>query len=81
MKMNNFDVIACINTFSQLCDETDSNELVSAEECQYWVFEAGYKAAMNEMMKTIAEGKTENLSSLANLPEAIMPENNNLTLH
>ena len=74
--MNNFDVIACINTFSELCDETDRSELVSAEECQYWVFEAGYKAAMKEMMKTITEGKTDNLASLVE-----MPVNNRLTLH
>ena len=74
--MNNFDVIACINTFSELCDETDRSELVSVEECQYWVFEAGYKAAMKEMMKTITEGKTDNLASLVE-----MPVNNRLTLH
>ena len=51
--MNNYDANACMNTFSQLCDEAERSELVSAEECQYWVFEAGYKAAMDEMIKTM----------------------------
>lgn len=66
--MNNYDANACMNTFSQLCDEVERRELVSAEECQYWVFEAGYKAAMDEMIKTIAISKTEALTALAATP-------------
>ena len=74
--MNNYDVNACLNTFSQLCDDTERSELVSAEECQYWVFEAGYMAAMQVMMNTISSGKTDNVTS--HLEEAIK---NRLTLH
>ena len=74
--MNDYDVNACINTFSELCDETERSELVSAEECQYWVYEAGYKAAMEEMIKTITAGKTDRLTSIVEVPAV-----NRSTLH
>ena len=66
--MNNYDANACASSFSQLCDEADRSELVSAEECQYWVYEAGYKAAMAEMIKTINNGKTDKLTSITEVP-------------
>jgi hypothetical protein len=68
--MNEYDINACISAFSKLCDDAERSELVSADECQYWVFERGYQAAMDEMIKTINEGKTEKLplptSAIAN---------------
>jgi hypothetical protein len=74
--MNEYDANACAGSFSELCDETDRSELVSAEECQYWVYEAGYKAAMEEMIKTIAAGKIDTLTLIAEVPAV-----NRLTLH
>ena len=74
--MNDYDATACADSFSQLCDEAERSELVTAEECQYWVFEQGYKAAMEEMIKTIAAGRTDMLTSTAELPVV-----NRLTLH
>ncbi len=57
--MNDYDVKACMTAFSKLCDEVEGSELVSIEDCQYWVFERGYKAAMEEMIKTIEAGQLE----------------------
>ena len=57
--MNDYDVNACMTAFSKLCDEVEGSELVSIEDCQYWVFERGYKAAMEEMIKTIEAGQLE----------------------
>jgi hypothetical protein len=45
---------ACMEAFQTLCDEVHSNENMSLYECQYWVFERGYRAAVQELM-TIAE--------------------------
>jgi hypothetical protein len=74
--MNDYDVNACMNSFSELCDEAERSELVSAEECQYWVFEQGYKAAMAEMIKTINAGQTDTLTALTEVPIT-----NRLNLH
>jgi E3 ubiquitin-protein ligase DOA10 len=70
--MNDYDANACAGSFSQLCDETDLSKLVSAEECQFWV----YKAAMEEMIKTINAGRTDALTSMTEVPVV-----NRLTLH
>ena len=74
--MNDYDANSCVDSFSQFCDEAERSELVTAEECQYWVFEQGYKAAMEEMIKTIAAGRADMLTSTAALPVV-----NRLTLH
>lgn len=36
----------CMQSLKKTCDQADQSELVSSEECNYWVFEQGYKAAM-----------------------------------
>lgn len=51
--MNDYDANACVNAFSKFCEETERNELASNEDCQYWVFERGYTAAMLEVSKVI----------------------------
>jgi hypothetical protein len=61
--MNNYDAEACLKAFTSLCEELDSNPLASAEDCQYWVFERGYKAAMEEILKVISVDQTEKLSA------------------
>lgn len=51
--MNDYDANACVSAFSKFCEETERNELASNEDCQYWVFERGYTAAMLEVAKVI----------------------------
>ncbi len=41
-----------MEAFQGLCDEVHDN--VNLYECQYWVFERGYRAAVEELM-AIAE--------------------------
>lgn len=43
--MRYFDANACIDTFCKLCEEAMLSGLITAEECQYWVFEYGYQSA------------------------------------
>ena len=40
-----FDANACMDAFCKLCEEAVVSELITAEECQYWVFEHGFKSA------------------------------------
>ena len=42
----------CMQSFKKTCDQADQSELVSSEECYYWVFEQGYKAAMQALTNT-----------------------------
>ena len=39
----------CMQSFKKTCDQADQSELVSSEECNYWVFEQDYKAAMQAL--------------------------------
>ena len=38
-----------MQSFKKTCDQADQSELVSSEECNYWVFEQDYKAAMQAL--------------------------------
>ena len=40
----------CMQSFKKTCDQADQSELISSEECNYWVFEQGYKAAMQALL-------------------------------
>ena len=51
--MKDYDANACVSAFNKFCDETERNALASNEDCQYWVFERGYTAAMQEVAKVI----------------------------
>ena len=51
--MDDYDANACISAFGKFCEETERNELTSSEDYQYWVFERGYLAAMQEIAKVI----------------------------
>jgi hypothetical protein len=53
VNMDDCDANACIGAFSKFCDEADRSGLLSSDECQYWVFERGYLAAMQEVSKVI----------------------------
>jgi hypothetical protein len=39
----------CMGAFKKICDQADENPLTSSEECHFWVFEQGYKAAMKDV--------------------------------
>ncbi len=45
---------ACMEAFLVLFDEVQGNE--NAHECQYWVFERGYRAAVQELMEIAETG-------------------------
>ena len=51
--MDDFEVNACMLAFSKFCEEAERNELTGSEEYQYWVFERGYLAAMQDIAKVI----------------------------
>lgn len=44
--MDNTDCDTCFKAFNDLCEELSSSGLLTTEELQYWVFERGYKAAL-----------------------------------
>lgn len=45
--MNNFNADECMRAFALFCDNVEKSGLIGQEECQYWVFEQGYFAALN----------------------------------
>ena len=51
--MTDYDANNCMSAFGKFCEAADCNELTSSEEYQYWVFERGYLAAMQEVAKVI----------------------------
>lgn len=51
--MDDYDANACMSAFGKFCEAAERNELTSSEEYQYWVFERGYLAAMQEIAKVI----------------------------
>ena len=54
--MNDFDANLCVTAFNKFCDNAERNELVNSADCQYWVFEQGYLAAMKEIAKVVQLG-------------------------
>ena len=44
----------CLTAFNALCEELTTSKLVGLEECQYWLFERGYKAAVEELTQNIS---------------------------
>ena len=51
MKLTNENV--CLSAFNALCEELSTSKLVSLEECQYWLFERGYNAAVEVLIHNI----------------------------
>jgi hypothetical protein len=49
MKMND----VCLKAFNELCEELSTSKLASLEESQYWIFERGYKAALEELVNNM----------------------------
>ena len=55
----------CLEAFNNLCKELNASNLVKMDECQYWVFERGYKAALEELISNISiAAKSQNRPSL-----------------
>jgi hypothetical protein len=53
-KMNEVDSNICLEAFNQLCDELSTSKLINTEGCQYWMFERGYQAALNELISNMS---------------------------
>jgi hypothetical protein len=56
MQMKVTDRNACMEAFQVLCDEAHDNGDVNLYECQYWLFERGYRAAVQELMDIAEAG-------------------------
>jgi hypothetical protein len=55
----------CLKAFNELCEELSTSKLVEVDECQYWMFERGYKAALKELINNISVAtKSQNQVSL-----------------
>ena len=59
------DVDFTLEAFQQLCEEVEANGLLDSQDCQYWIFEKGYQAAMQ---KIAADNKIGNLTSQFSQP-------------
>jgi hypothetical protein len=44
---------SCYEAFSRLCEEETANELASSDEFQYWMFERGYRAAVQGLLEIL----------------------------
>jgi hypothetical protein len=65
--MNVTDSKICLEAFNSLCKELNASNLVKMDECQYWVFERGYKAALEELISNISiAAKSQNRPTLEN---------------
>lgn len=45
----------CLEAFNALCEALSKSNLVDAEECQYWLFELGFKAALEKQHSNTAQ--------------------------
>jgi hypothetical protein len=70
--MELIDSNGCLKAFSELCEELRTSDLQNVEECQYWVFERGYKAALEKLicnMTAAAQSQNKVLSGKKSLAE------------
>ena len=44
----------CLAAFNALCDELSASKLSDLEDCQCWLMERGYKAAVEELINNIS---------------------------
>ena len=51
------DYCASMDAFNKLCDEISGSQLAGVEECQYWVFERGYRAAIQSLLEIMETGE------------------------
>lgn len=45
----------CFEVFVKACEGLGESKLVSLEECQYWLFELGYNAALKNQVNNLTE--------------------------
>lgn len=50
LSLNSDEAEQCLQAFKQSCDLADKSKLISSEECTYWIFEQGYKAALQAQL-------------------------------
>lgn len=50
------DCCAPCEAFNDLCEEVSESALVGVDECQYWVFERGYQAAVTGLLQIMKSG-------------------------
>ena len=48
----------CLQAFKKSCDQADQSDLINSEECNYWVFEHGYRAAMQALANKTNQANT-----------------------
>ena len=70
MQMKVTDRNACFDAFNNLCDELRSSDLVGIEDCQYWLFERGYQAALEKLIS--------NMAAAAKPQNRVLPKNKSL---
>ena len=76
IKMKLMDENICLTAFNALCDELETSKLVNLDECQYWLFERGYKAAVEELIHNIAV--VTNANETASLEQAYLAKETTL---
>lgn len=54
--MNFNDNSAAMDAFKVMCDELERSELMNTDECQYWVFERGYRSAIQNLIEIMETG-------------------------
>lgn len=47
---------SAMEAFKVLCDELECSDLMNTDECQYWVFERGYRAAIQNFIDIMETG-------------------------
>lgn len=50
---------AAMEAFKLLCDELERSDLMNTDECQYWVFERGYRAAIQNLIDIMETGQQQ----------------------
>lgn len=74
--MKHFDENICLTAFNSLCEELEISKLVNLDECQYWLFERGYKTAVEELIHNIAVA--ENANDAISLEQAYLAKETTL---
>lgn len=45
-----------MEAFKVWCDELERSDLINTDDCQYWVFERGYRAAIQNFIDIMETG-------------------------
>jgi hypothetical protein len=45
----------CLEAFNALCESLSKSNLAGTEECQYWLFEFGFRAALEKQHSHAAQ--------------------------